>query len=392
MRRVATVVAVVIGLVVSALPAFADVTYQEVEAARQALRELSLELEARVEAYDRAVVEEALLRDRLDAMAVAVAARERELVLARASARDRAADMYMSAGSDSGSGALLSSEDFSSAPARYVYLDSVSETDLEVVNRLEAARRDFLQQQQLLDEAVAAQEGLRSEMDALLGDIYDQLEQANADYQVLKAVWEEQERERVAREIFLSTSTTTTTTTRPRVTTTAPGATTTTTQAPSTTSGGTTTTSTTAAPPPPPAPVPAGTMVCPVDGAVTFRDSWGEPRSGGRTHKGVDMMASEGTPLVAIETGYIYRISFHSLGGLGIYVHGDSGSLWYYAHNSAIAEGVEEGDRVVAGQRIAYVGHTGNASANYPHVHFAWIPNADWVYANPFPIVDPLCR
>jgi len=104
------------------------------------------------------------------------------------------------------------------------------------------------------------------------------------------------------------------------------------------------------------------------------------------------MMAAHGTPLVAIETGYIYRISFHSLGGLGIYVFGDSGSLWYYAHNQAIEGGIEEGDRVVAGQRIAYVGSTGNATAAYPHVHFAWIPNADWVYANPFPIVDPLCR
>jgi peptidoglycan LD-endopeptidase LytH len=390
MRRTAIVLGLVAALIVPALPAFADVTYEEVEAARQALRDLSLELEARVEAYDRAVVAEALLRDRLDAMAVAVSARERELVLARASARERAAEMYMSAGSDGDSVALLSSEDLASAPARYVYLDSVSDTDLEVVNRLEAARRDFEQQQALLDEAVTDQAGLRSEMDVLLGDIYGQLEAANSDYQALKAEWEEQERERVAREIFLSTSTTTTTTTRPRVTTTVPRATTTTTttQASGTTSGGTTTTTTTVPSPPPP----SGTMVCPVDGAVTFRDSWGEPRSGGRGHKGVDMMASDGTPLVAIETGYIYRISFHSLGGLGIYVHGDSGSLWYYAHNSAIAEGIEEGDPVVAGQRIAYVGHSGNASANYPHVHFAWMPNADWVYANPFPVVDPLCR
>jgi murein DD-endopeptidase MepM/ murein hydrolase activator NlpD len=104
------------------------------------------------------------------------------------------------------------------------------------------------------------------------------------------------------------------------------------------------------------------------------------------------MMAARWTPLVAIETGSIYRISNDSLGGLGIYVHGESGALWYYAHNEAIADGITTGSPVVAGQRIAYVGSSGNASYNYPHVHFAWIPRADWVYANPYPIVAPLCR
>jgi murein DD-endopeptidase MepM/ murein hydrolase activator NlpD len=388
MRRLWVVSLLVVGMVVSAVPASAEVTYDEVEEARQELNELSRELEGLVTVYERAVVEEALLRDRLDAMAVAVSARQRELVLARRAARDRAADMYMSAGSQATT-TFASNEELASAPARYVYLDSVSETDLEVVTRLEAARRDFEQQQQLLEEAVGEQESLRAEMDAVLDDIYGQLEAANAEYQALKAEWVAQERARVERELFLATSTTTTTTTRPPVTTTvAPVATTTTQPTTTTTTAATTTTTAPAASPP----ASSGTMVCPVDGATTFRDSWGEPRSGGRTHKGVDMMAATGTPLVAIESGYIYRISNHSLGGLGIYVQGDSGSLWYYAHNSAIADGITEGTPVVAGQLIAYVGYSGNASPDWPHVHFAWIPNADWVYQNPYPIVDGLCR
>lgn len=386
MRRRSIFALLVVGLLLPALPALAGgVSYEEVEAARQQLREVANELEDQVAAYDRAVIQETLLRDRLDSMSVAVSARERELVLARRSARDRAAAMYMTAGSQLGD-ALVTTADLSSAPARYVYLATVSQTDRDVVNRLEAARRDYEQQKGLLDEAVAAQEGLREEMDALIDDIYAELDAANAEYQTVKAQWEEQERERIAREIFLSTSTTTTTTTRPRVTTTVPGATTVTTQAPTTTVAGATTTTTV-----PPAPVPAGTMVCPVDGAVTFRDSWGEPRSGGRGHTGVDMMAATGTPLVAIESGYIYAISNHSLGGLGIYVHGANG-LWYYAHNSAIAEGIRQGDSVVAGQRIAYVGYSGNASPSWPHLHLGWMPNADWVYQNPFPTVDRLCR
>jgi murein DD-endopeptidase MepM/ murein hydrolase activator NlpD len=379
MRRGLIVVAFVVGSILTALPAFADVSYDEVEAARQELNAVSRQLEGQVAAYERAVIDENSLRDRLDAMVVAVASRERELVLARRAARDRAAEMYMTAGSQS-QAALASDADLASAPARYVYLDSVSDTDREVVNRLETARRDFESQQALLDDALTTQEQLRTEMNVLLEEIYGELETANSRYQAIKSEWDQQERDRIARELFLSTSTTTTT----PPSTAAGGGGSNTTQAPGTTQPPTTV-------PPPPAP-PAGTMVCPVDGATTFRDSWGEPRSGGRGHKGVDMMAATGTPLVAIETGYIYRISSHYQGGLGIYVHGESGSLWYYAHNSAIAEGVTEGTPVVAGQRIAYVGYSGNASADYPHLHFAWMPNADWVYQNPYPIVDRLCR
>ena len=121
-----------------------------------------------------------------------------------------------------------------------------------------------------------------------------------------------------------------------------------------------------------------------------FRDSWGEPRSGGRTHKGTDMMAARWTPLVAIEAGYIYQVSWHSSGGLGIYLKGVSGALWYYAHSQEVASGVATGTTVVPGQLIGYVGSSGNAST--PHLHLGYQPNANWVYANPYPIVNGLCR
>jgi murein DD-endopeptidase MepM/ murein hydrolase activator NlpD len=401
----------------AALPAFAELTPADVDDARGAIREAAARLEDQVEAYEAAVVEEAELRDRLDALVISLAARERELVLARRGARDRAADMYMAAGADTGTSTFLSDEDMGEYPARYAYLSSVSQTDLEVVNRLETARRDFEQQRQIVDTAIDDQEGLRIEMDALLEIIYAELETANSHYQETRAAYEQQEEERILRE-FLATSTTTTTTLAPppttipvgpaptttvaattttvaaTTTTTAPGSTTTTVAGATTTTiaGGTTTTvpaettTTTAAPPPPPAP----TMVCPVDGAVVFRDSWGEPRPGGRTHKGTDMMAARWTPLVAIEAGYIYQVSWHSSGGLGIYVKGISGALWYYAHSQAVASGIASGTNVAPGQLIGYVGSSGNAST--PHLHLGYQPNANWVYANPYPIVNGLCR
>lgn len=383
-------------LIATALPAMAEISPADVDDAREAIRQLASQLEGQVAAYDAAVIEEAQLRDRLDDLVVALAARERDLVLARRAARDRAAEMYMSAGVDNGTTALVSDEEMGQFPARYVYLASVSQTDLNVVNRLEAARRDFQQQKGIVDEAIDDQEGLRQEMDRLLEVIYTELEVANDGYQEIRAAYDKQEEERILRE-FLATSTTTTVpppttipvSAPPPTTTTTVGSTATTVASTATTAaGGTTTTSaTTTVPPPPP---PTASRVCPVDGAVTFRDSWGEPRGGGRTHKGTDMMAARWTPIVAIEAGYIYQVSWHSSGGLGIYVKGVSGAMWYYAHSQAAAEGIRAGTPVVPGQLIGYVGSSGNAST--PHLHFGYQPNANWIYANPYPIVNGLCR
>ena len=421
MRRLWIAPVALVALIASALPALAEITPADIDDAREGIRKLASRLEGQVAAYDAAVVEEAQLRDRLDGLVVALAARERDLVLARREARDRAAEMYMAAGVDNGTATLVSDEEMGQFPARYAYLASVSQTDLDVVNRLEAARRDFKQQKGIVDEAINDQEGLRQEMDRLLEAIYTELEVANDGYQEIRAAYDQQEEERRLRE-FLATSTTTTTTTTtlppattipvsapPPTTTTTIASTTTTVASTTTTVGGTTTTvaggtttttiagdtttttaaatTTTTAPPPPP---PPASRVCPVDGAVTFRDSWGEPRGGGRTHKGTDMMAARWTPLVAIEAGYIYQVSWHSAGGLGIYVKGVSGAMWYYAHSQAAADGIRAGTPVVPGQLIGYVGSSGNAST--PHLHFGYQPNANWIYANPYPIVNGLCR
>ncbi len=398
MRRLSAfgvvLVALMAGVLFVALPARADVSSQDVEDARARLREVNVELAEQVAGYDAAVVREVELRDRLDQLLVDLATRERELVMARRAARDRVADMYMSAGNQEGAG-ILAVDQFSQVPARRAYLDTVAQTDREVVTQLDAARLGYERQQALLEETVAEQEALRSEMESLLGGIYTELEAANAEYQVVKEEWDRQEAERRYQE-WLATSTTTTTTTLAPPTTTTPstttttsgtGSTTTTDPAASTTTTAAPSTTTTSTLPPPPPP-PAGTMVCPVDGAVTFRDSWGEPRPGGRTHTGTDMMAATGTPLVAIESGYIWYMSWHYAGGNGLYIQGDSGDRWYYAHLSAYASGIRTGVRVSAGQVVGYVGSTGNASV--PHLHIGYLPGGAY-YSNPYPIMAELC-
>ena len=102
------------------------------------------------------------------------------------------------------------------------------------------------------------------------------------------------------------------------------------------------------------------------------------------------MMAVTGTPLVAIESGGIYLLNTHYLGGIQVYLLGASGDMHYYAHLDRYADGLKAGQRVSAGETIGYVGSSGNATA--PHLHFQWRPNGFSDWQNPYPLVSALCR
>jgi peptidoglycan LD-endopeptidase LytH len=148
-------------------------------------------------------------------------------------------------------------------------------------------------------------------------------------------------------------------------------------------------TTTTTAPPPPPEPEvelsTGGGIVCPVAGAVDFVDSWGAARSGGRAHKGTDMMAANGTPTVAPVSGTVeHRGS--SLGGLSWYVHGDDGNTYYGTHLSGYEN--EGAGWVEAGTVIGYVGESGNAGS--PHLHFEFQPGGGSP-VNPYALVAGAC-
>jgi murein DD-endopeptidase MepM/ murein hydrolase activator NlpD len=103
------------------------------------------------------------------------------------------------------------------------------------------------------------------------------------------------------------------------------------------------------------------------------------------------MMAVRNAPLVAIESGLITRISTSTLGGNSIYLTGDSGAKYYYAHLESYATGVRGGVSVTVGETIGYNGSSGNAPDYLPHLHFQYAPpGSDWV--NPYPLVDALCH
>lgn len=118
---------------------------------------------------------------------------------------------------------------------------------------------------------------------------------------------------------------------------------------------------------------------CPILGSA-YGNTWGAPRSGGRRHQGVDMIAPGGVPIYAVTSGYV-TFKQNRLGGNAASLMGDNGNRYYFAHFSRY-EGTSR--RVVAGEVIGYNGKTGNTTTN--HLHFELRPGAG-LNVNPYPSV-----
>jgi len=137
-------------------------------------------------------------------------------------------------------------------------------------------------------------------------------------------------------------------------------------------------------PPPPPGVV---LQAKPVEAPCTYTDTFGAPRSGGRTHLGVDIGAAEGNDVFAVVNGEISRIYTDapgSLAGNGLSIRQPDGTYFFYAHLLSLASGIKVGTKVTAGQRVGYVGQTGNAGG--PHLHLEIHPQGG-AAVNPYPIV-----
>jgi len=145
---------------------------------------------------------------------------------------------------------------------------------------------------------------------------------------------------------------------------------------------------------PPPVTSSSGTIapnarLCPVVGPVTFTDTYGAARPGGRTHKGVDMFAPVGTPVVAPADGQVKHFE-DGLGGLSFGLVADDGTYHYGTHLSAY-ENVGIG-RVTAGTTIGRVGSTGNAVGTPPHLHWQIHPaGRGTATMNPTPTAHGVC-
>ncbi len=127
-------------------------------------------------------------------------------------------------------------------------------------------------------------------------------------------------------------------------------------------------------------------FVFPVADPHTFSSTFGAPRSGGRSHEGNDIFAPMGTPLLASERGIIDNMGTGTLGGIKLWLIGESGTQYYYAHLIAYADGITDGTLVEAGEIIGYVGNTGNAISTPPHLHYEIHPDGGEAI-DPYPLL-----
>jgi murein DD-endopeptidase MepM/ murein hydrolase activator NlpD len=147
--------------------------------------------------------------------------------------------------------------------------------------------------------------------------------------------------------------------------------------------------------PPGPVPAPSG-LLLPVAGVKVSQlvDTYTQSRGTGRLHDAIDIMAARGTPVLAVADGRVVKLFTSVRGGLTLYQFDTEEKLeYYYAHLDAYAPGIVEGKMLKRGELLGFVGSTGDASPDAPHLHFSISvlgPEKNWWQStpvNPYPLL-----
>jgi peptidoglycan LD-endopeptidase LytH len=332
-----------------ARPTFAQSTEDRLEAAKRRLAQVQAEAQKATVAYEEAHEALILTRDQIDATRAALSRARTRIGGLQDQLDDRAREAYQ-LGPTNTWDLLLEAEDFSEFSDRLVYLDRLAQDDADLATRVavlaEELRRHEERLARLEEEQEVAFEKARRQFEI----IQDRLAEAEA----IKEKWADQLAAEQAPAAAAAAA-------AANATTTAGGGAA---ESIAATGGG------------------GGLQACPAPG-TSFADTFGAPRSGGRTHAGVDMMGSYGQPVYAAISGTVSHSS-SSLGGNQAYV--SSGSTYtFYAHLQGFSDA---SGSVSAGTLIGYIGDTGNATGT-PHLHFEYHPNGALV--NPTPYVASVC-
>ena len=395
MKRVTRFLAAIL-VVAIAVPAIAQVTDEDIDRAREEANALLANSEQLGRDVQDAWAHQFALDEEIADLGASIEFARAQIVEAERKLEEVAVEMYMSSASSASIQMLFSLGD-EEYEAGLEYLREISADEVDVVNQLRSFRSELDRQTERLVEASSEQEELTAQLETMATDLQEDLVAAQAVYEQLieeRRVEEEARRQaeeearRQAEEEAVRNAAATTTIVVATTPTTSAGTAPTTEAATTTTTppGSTTTTDSATTTTVPPAPS-GGT--CPVAGAVSFSDTWGAPRSGGRSHEGVDIIAARNTPVVAIYSGTIKGITTGSLSGLAVRLRADNGDEFFYAHMESYGD-ISVGQSVPQGYVIGGVGTSGNAPDWLPHVHFEWHPGGGSA-ANPYPLVKSLC-
>ncbi len=180
-----------------ALPAQAEVTRSELDAARAEISAISVDLEDELAELDAAISQQFVLEAQITRIQGDIAGRDREIALAALEARDRARSMYVSAGAGDFQ-AAVSPESITRLGTKTAYLEAVVDLDVNVVNQLEFLQADRFDLQQKIERLIGQQEDLTAELDARSNEILARLTVANDRYQALYSQWQTEEAARQA--------------------------------------------------------------------------------------------------------------------------------------------------------------------------------------------------
>jgi murein DD-endopeptidase MepM/ murein hydrolase activator NlpD len=310
----------------------------------------------------------------LESLSAEVQQREADLQQLRADLRSFAVDRYMNGGTDESS-SLFNSSNMNEAVARSALADIVGDRKLDVIDKVRLAQAEVTAKAPELDKQRVAQQKAMADLAANNERLGKDVAALQAEYDGLNTILQgikEEERKRVLEE------------TRRRAAEEAARKAEQRRQKAEEDARKKADKDAARRAAAPDGPIPAAPWQCPVS-VASFTDSWGNSRSGGRRHLGVDMMAPSGTPTLAMVSGDV-TFKRDSLGGLSWYLDGDDGNWYFGTHLSRY--GPRDG-HVEAGEVIGYVGATGNAST--PHLHLEIHMGGRGNPVNPYPAAATYC-
>lgn len=328
------------------MPASAD-TETELGVAEQQLEDARAELDRVNQLWQEAEADLARSQDAAEAARSRIESLEADLITIQRELDRRAAALFIAGGSPQAL-ALLTSKSVSDAVDRLEFASAVAEGDSDLATRVSVESQELAWQQEQLAEAVSAQTRAAENLAAQQGAIQVELDRITSRVGDLTV--------KLAAEKSPSP--------------TSDG------NGPGDPSGG----------PEPPISGTGWIQTCPVNGPSSFVDSFGDPRPGGRSHQGIDLIAPQGTPVAAVHSGTVHRTG-SSIGGYGIVLFHDGSSDWtFYTHFDSYGS-YGEGAHVSAGSTIGYVGNSGTTVY---HLHFEYHPGGG-VAIDPYTALLGVC-